>query len=78
MSAMQGKFSILSGDSYVECGRMCYNEENENVIRVEKRKVLPHRFEGTVITLYVPDSKSSRIDEKRIAGEICLRWLSEG
>ncbi|GFI30023.1 hypothetical protein IMSAGC013_01410 [Lachnospiraceae bacterium] len=77
ISDMNGKFSVLSGNSYVECDKMCYNEENENLIRVSKRKNLSQRFEGTTITLYIPDHKGNLMDEKKVLEEICLRCLLE-
>lgn len=77
ISDMNGKFSVLSGNSYVECDKMCYNEENENFITVSKRKNLSQHFEGTTITLYIPDYKGNPKDEKRVLEEICLKWLSE-
>lgn len=77
ISDMNGKFSILSGNSYVECDKLCYNEKNENLIRVKKTKILSQRFEGTTITLYIPDHNGRPIEEKRVVEEICLKLLSE-
>lgn len=74
---INGKFMILSGEYCLECTSECYNPEDENNILIKKVYKLGRKYEGTIITLFIPDKKLEvKKTEKRIDEiNINMEWL---
>lgn len=54
MSELRGRYTIVSGNAFIEFDKDCFDETNENNIIYSKYKELGNKFNGNIITLFIP------------------------
>ena len=61
----------------MEFDKSCYNESNENAITIKKHISLVNRYEGTIITMIIPDEWLEKSDEDKVIDYFDLKQLEE-
>lgn len=74
---LDGKIIIISGDCYLEFDKSCYQDMDENIITIKKYSQLANRYEGTIITMIVPDEQLDKNNEDRVIEYFDLKELEE-
>ncbi|MEE1257033.1 MAG: hypothetical protein UHN47_11025 [Lachnospiraceae bacterium] len=74
---LEGRIIIISGKCYLEFDKSCYNESNENAITIKKHISLVNRYEGTIITMIIPDEWLEKSDEDKVIDYFDLKQLEE-
>lgn len=74
---LDGEIIIISGNCYLEFDKSCYLDSDENAIRIKNHIHLVNRYEGTIITMKIPDEQLDNCDEDRVIDYFDLKQLEE-
>lgn len=75
ISQLRGKFYIVSGNCFVEYDERCYRKDFENEIYYMEKIDLASRYEGTIITLYIPEQLREQHNAKSVLHQFDINTI---